>query len=102
MHRLLTGNDITDHADGDKLNNKRSNLRSCTYSQNGMNRGKSINNTSGYKGVIYRKDRGKWSAKIYVSGTAYYLGCYSDKEDAAKAYDVAATRMCGEFAKTNL
>lgn len=92
------GNQV-DHINGNGLDNRRENLRECTHTENMRNRKIHRNNTSGYKGV-YKKKQG-WFSAISVNGEFKYLGCYTEKEDAAKAYDVAAKDFYGEFAKTN-
>ncbi len=90
-----------DHISGDGLDNRRGNLRLCTHAENQRNRGSQSNNTSGFKGVSWNKSSGKWMAKIKVDGKAVHLGYFASKEDAARAYDTAATKYHGEFAKTN-
>ena len=105
MHREILG--ITDpkinvdHLDGDGLNNQRSNLRVCTDSQNGANRGKQKNNKSGYKGVHWNKKTKKWAAQIQYHKKVLNLGYYSDIIEAAKAYDKKALELFGEFARLN-
>jgi hypothetical protein len=86
-----------DHRDGDGLNNRRYNLRTCTHAQNGANQRIPKNNKSGFKGVCRQKDCLGWRAKI--QGT--YLGLYDSAEEAARAYDTAAVRTFGEFASLN-
>jgi hypothetical protein len=103
-HRLIlgvTGDDmVVDHINGDKLDNRRENLRTCTCAQNTANRGKQINNTSGYKGV-HRLPWGRYRAEISVNGKKHNLGCFKTAEDAAVAYDAAARELLGKFAVTN-
>ncbi|PRH05403.1 hypothetical protein C6T60_14415 [Burkholderia multivorans] len=104
MHRMLMGLHgprgalIVDHMDGNTLNNTRSNLRICTYSQNNSNRGKSPNNTSGYKGVYFHKQMQKWQAQIMVNERNIYLGLFDDPAVAHEAYKKAALEYQGEFA----
>ena len=88
-----------DHKNGDPLDNRRNNLRICNRSLNNANKGKQINNTSGYKGVTWHA--GKWKAQIKINRKNKYLGRFANKEDAAKAYDSAAREAFGEFARTN-
>lgn len=80
-----------DHADLDGLNNQRENLRHCTHADNMKNRKMSKNNTSGYRGVQKVKGTDKWMAVIMIDGKSKYLGRFSNTEDAARAYDEAAS-----------
>src|SRR5258708_31028872 len=67
LHREIINcldNQMVDHINGNTLDNRKENLRICTKSQNGMNRGKQKNNTSGYKGVHFYKANKKWQAYI--------------------------------------
>ena len=93
---------VTDHINGNKLDNRRKNLRICTRSQNLCNRGKQLNNTSGFKGVSWDKGKKKWEANIQTKGVFKFLGYFEDKIDAAKEYDKAATKYHRNFAKLNL
>lgn len=93
--------DFIDHKDGDKANDRITNLRPATNSQNQANRGLMLTNTSGLKGVSYQRSRNKWIAVITVEGKAKNLGRYATKEEAAAAYDLAAIAAWGEFAVTN-
>jgi len=90
-----------DHINGKTDDNRWSNLRICTQSQNKANSGKHKNNTSGYKGVCWRKDNKKWTAGICHEGKRFHLGFFDDKEDAAMAYNKAAVELHGEFYHTN-
>lgn len=104
MHRVIMKVSdrriILDHVNGNKLDNRRSNLRFATNSQNGMNRGMPSNNTSGFKGVTRHKRTGKWQASINFNGMFRYLGLYANPEDAHAAYCAAALKYHGEFANT--
>ena len=91
----------TDHKDLDKLNNQRENLRICTYSENFQNKSITITNKSGYKGVSWHKYTKKWIAQISFSGKRVTLGYFREAEEAALAYDKAAKKNFGEFARTN-
>lgn len=102
MHReiLKTPQDMdTDHINMNGLDNRRNNLRICTRSQNYMNRGKYKDNISGYKGVYWYNK--KWVAQIKVNAKQIYLGRFKDKEQAAEAYNKAAKKYHGEFARLN-
>jgi hypothetical protein len=88
-----------DHINHDKLDNRRSNLRVCTRSENLRNRKKPpVNSTSGIIGVTWSKHYRKWCAQIAVNRKKYNLGRFDSKEEAAKARDLAAQRLHGEFA----
>jgi gluconate kinase len=87
-----------DHIDRNRLNCQRNNLRPATNSQNLANRGKNRNNTSGYKGVTWDKERRKWLAQIEVRGRNRCLGRYDDKEEAHVAYCVALRKHFAEYA----
>jgi hypothetical protein len=103
MHRLLLicEGKIIDHISGDGLDNRRSNIRCCTKSENAINRRININNNSGYKGVSWYKVVKKWRAQIQYKKIVYHLGTYDKRIDAAKAYNKAAIKFHGEFAKLN-
>lgn len=105
MHRLVLGGVDTrlhvDHKNGNRLDNRKNNLRISTCSQNLMNRGPQANNSSGYKGVIYDKTRDKWRAEICVEKKRKYLGRFSTPEEAALAYNAAAKELHGEYAFIN-
>lgn len=90
-----------DHRDMVKTNNRVENLRLATRNQNGANRPKPSNNSSGFKGVTWYRSTEKWLAQIRVCGKTINLGYYADKHNAAKAYEVAANRLFGEFARAD-
>ena len=91
-----------DHIDGDKLNNTRDNLRVVTNRQNNMNRGILRNNTSGFSGVSFYKNLGKWRAKIKINGKCTHLGYFANKQDAIAARKQATESVFGEFAHPSL
>lgn len=88
---------VVDHINGDKLNNTRENLRVCTQLDNMKNLKIYTSNTSGVKGVNWRKDIQRWRAYINVEGKCISLGTYKDKEDAIKARKEAEVKYFGEF-----
>jgi hypothetical protein len=102
MHRAIMNTPSkmeTDHIDGDGLNNRRSNLRIATTSENQRNRGLSANNTSGFKGVTWDKSAAKWKAQIKLNYVQKSLGNFDTPEAAHAAYVAASEKMHGEFAR---
>lgn len=102
MHRLILGakkGQECDHINHDTLDNRISNLRLCTRSQNNQNR-KPRKCTSKYKGVHWNKLNKNWRAMIRL-GKQEHIGCFEDEKDAALAYDTKARELFGEFAYTN-
>lgn len=95
-------NITVDHNDGNGLNDQRSNLRLATQSQQKMNTTKNSRNTSGFKGVCWDKTHNKWRVRIGVNGKKINVGRFDNPIDAARAYDEAAIKYFGEFAKLNL
>ena len=91
---------VTDHINGNKLDNLKSNLRVTTDKLNRLNAGKRCDNTSGYKGVWKRKN-GRWQAEIKLDGKKYSLGTYETKEESAMAYNIKAKELFGEHARLN-
>ena len=92
---------MVDHQDHNGLNNQRSNLRICSNSENLCNRPKPCHNTSGYKGVIINHKRNAIYGRIRKNGIEYHLGTFQTVEEAARAYDVKALELHGEFAYLN-
>lgn len=89
-----------DHINGVRSDNRFSNLREATNAENSRN-GRSRPGTSKYKGVSWFKRDSKWVAHIMKDAKSYNLGYFDDEEDAARAYDAAAVRMFGDFARLN-
>jgi hypothetical protein len=100
MHKLITGYDLTDHINGNGLDNQRCNLRRATNLQNLANR-ISTCGKSKYKGVSWDSENQKWRAQIKHNYKKTYLGLYNDEIDAAMAYDAKAIELFGEFARPN-
>lgn len=94
---LLPGERV-DHWDHNGLNNRRSNLRLATPSQNAINSRLAQNNTSGFKGVSWYKKTQKWKAQISFRGKRLGLGYFVSPQEAYAAYCEAAIRLYGNFA----
>lgn len=102
LHHIIMGRkDTIDHKDGNTLNNRKSNLRFCNTRENNRNSKLPKNNTSGYKGVSWNKNIRKWTADIMVNYKHIYLGSFNNRIDAAMAYNEAALKYFGEYAKVN-
>lgn len=98
MHAVIAGCSAPDHKNRNTLDNRRSNLRPATASQNGMNRNFQSINTSGARGVSWDKRQKRWSAQIRFQGKLKWLGYFSQLKAAASAYKMAASQLFGEFA----
>ena len=110
MHRLILGimkdsSQLVDHKNGNGFDNRRANLRLAKPIENSRNRKKSSHSQWPYKGIQFdprpRARNNPWRAQIYINGKRKHLGHFSNPEDAACAYDQAATELFGEFANTN-
>lgn len=107
MHRVILDIEYTkmfcDHIDGNGLNNQRSNLRVATPLQNQQNQKRKSIGSSQYKGVHFNKKcKRKWSAMIRCSEGRLYLGRFANETEAALAYNEAAIKYHGEFARLNI
>jgi hypothetical protein len=104
LHRFIMGEPEgmhIDHWNGVTLDCRKKNLRVATAADNCRNRGRQANNTTGFKGVSLMKETGVFRADIELHGRQRYLGLFKASEEAAKAYDRAARRYFGEFARLN-
>jgi hypothetical protein len=105
MHRAILNAPpgiMTDHTNGESLDNQRDNLRSCTNAENQHNqRVKTLPKTSKYKGVSWRQRDVCWQTHIMVNNKSINLGNYDSEIDAAYAYDISAREHFGAFARTN-
>lgn len=92
-----------DHVNGNPLDNRRANLRYCTHAQNMKNRKKHKHSRWEYKGIekYSRPLKRPWRARIVSDGVRYNLGDFATALEAALAYDDAARKLHGEFARTN-
>lgn len=78
--------EFIDHINRNKKDNSIKNLRACTLSQNQSNRKVNANNTTGYTGVSFVENRGKFKATIYKNSKPIYLGLFDTAEKASEAY----------------
>lgn len=104
MHREVLGlapgdKKQADHINGNRLDNRRRNLRECSHEENRYNVQKTKGLSSGYKGVS--RDGQQWQVKITHNRTGYHLGLFDSETEAAIAYDHEARKLFGEFAKLN-
>lgn len=101
MHREIlaapAGFDV-DHIDGNKLNNRRSNLRLATRAENNRNRARRRDNKSGFKGVT-KHSSGRWRATIKANGKFKHLGVFDTPQEAHAAYLDASRYWHGEFGR---
>lgn len=107
MHRVICVSRFEiDHINGNGLDNRRRNLRAATPVQNKANTRKHLTyrgmpTSSRYKGVSWKKDKSRWKAEIMSKGKATFLGYFSSETAAARAYDAAARKLSGRFARCN-
>lgn len=105
LHRIITNakpGEYVDHINGNTFDNRKCNLRICTNTGNSRNKSIQKNNKSGYKGVSWNKQRNKWYSCICVNNKTKSLGKFNTKEEAAEAYNKAAMKYYGEFARLNV
>jgi hypothetical protein len=101
-HHDVFGNPSdVDHINGNSLDNRKQNLRICTRQQNICNAKKGVDCTSQYIGVSWDKSRNLWRVAIMFSRRSIYLGRFKIERDAATAYNEAAAKLFGEFARLN-
>lgn len=99
---ILPGVARIDHKNRDGLDNQKENLRPASRCQNSANSKKREATTSKFKGVHWVTAEQIWRAQIGYENTMIWLGNFSDEIEAARAYDVAAKKIFGEFARLNL
>ena len=101
MHRAIMNTPkgmCTDHINHNKLDNRKSNLRICTHTENSRNNS-TTRGRSKYKGVYY--SHGKWCAQIVVNGKKIRPKRFDSEKDAAEAYNKMAIELFGQFAHIN-
>jgi hypothetical protein len=102
MHRLIMGlrngdPRHIDHRNRVRLDNRRNNLRICTIAENNRNVGVRSNSKSGYKGVSWNKQRGRWHSRIGANGKVIHLGYFDTAEQAHEAFVKAARELHKDF-----
>lgn len=103
MHRLIMKaekGELIDHINGNKLDNRKENLRFADKSKNAMNMHR-VYGKIPYKGVYFDKSKNLYTVRIVIDGKHTHIGRYKTPEEAAKAYDEAALKYYGEFANLN-
>lgn len=102
MHRIILdapAGMVVDHINGDRLDNRRDNLRLGTISQNNANRRHYATSDAPFKGLSW--NRGKWQVRIGVNGKRIYLGRFESPTTAALMYDAAARHFYPDFHRCN-
>ena len=104
MHRVINNTPEgfeTDHINGDRLDNRRINLRTVNHQQNTWNSKKCIDGLCQYKGVDFKKDHKKYRASVILNGRHIHIGYFETEEEAALAYNKSAYKLFGEYANLN-
>jgi hypothetical protein len=104
LHREIMNHPVgllVDHKNSNTLDNRRTNLRLATKAENVHNSRKRANTSSRFIGVYCDKRCGRWTAQIVYQGKTISLGRFDSEIDAAHAYDEAAQKYRGEFARLN-
>lgn len=102
IHRVIMSakaGETVDHINGNPLDNRKSNLRVCTQSDNLCNTAIRKDNKSGVKGVSWAKHVKKWCAQIKYQGEKFHLGYFNNVDEAATAYQKAALKLHKEFSR---
>lgn len=104
LHRMIMKcpeDRLIDHKNRNTLDCRRSNMRICNKSKNAVNSFLRKDNTSGFKGITWHERENKWKARVTVNQKRINLGTFITKEEAALAYNQAAQKYFGEFARLN-
>jgi hypothetical protein len=104
MHRVIMQTPeglFTDHADENKLNNRKGNLRICTRSENQYNKLLRVDNKSGRKGINWIKKTSMWVVRVQANKKRQIFGYFKDLEEAKIAHSKAVRLLHGEFAKVD-
>lgn len=104
LHHVLMptkGKETVDHINGDRLDNRRSNLRVCSQGQNNLNKPAQPHSKQPYKGIEYMPKLNKYRARVRLNNKRYSLGCFDSPIDAALAYNAKAKELFGEYAYLN-
>ena len=99
LHRLVMGakkRQYIDHVNGNKLDNRKSNLRFCTLAQNQYNK---LGTRNIPKGMWWRESRNAWIVRIQADGKRHWVGYFKEYDEALVARNEALKRLHGEFAK---
>lgn len=86
-----------DHVNGVRSDNRLQNIRACSPSENGRNKGRQVNNTTGFKGVSFCSREGRYQTTCRVNGRKKWIGYFDTPEEASIAYEAFAKRHHGEF-----
>jgi hypothetical protein len=99
LGRPLKSNEYCDHIHGNRLDNRRSELRVANAAQNAQNKDRPASNSTGVKGVSVHYRSGEYIARITVNHKEFYLGRFATLEEAKNVYREAAIKYHGEFAR---
>lgn len=104
MHRMILGavkGQYVDHINGNGLDNRKENLRFCSNRENSFNSKHRVNAKSKYKGVSWCSRTKRWQTALRIAKKSIWLGRFKIQQEAAKAYNEAAIKYFGEFARLN-
>lgn len=104
MHRLIINAPKgvhVDHINGNKLDNRKENLRICDSQKNQGNSKLRKDSTTGYKGVSFDKRKNKYHSRMRVQGSLIHIGYFESSLDAARAYNIAAEEWYGQYFRGN-